>query len=304
MTRAGHALALLAGAVAVVAVVVGPGPAHAQLAAPPAVRQAGVDERPGAQLPLDLGFTDSTGRAVRLGDYFGDGKPLLLVMTYTRCAMLCSLVLRGTAKALAGLDYPPGRDFRVLNVSIDPRDTPHEAARNQAVMLEGIGLAGQPERWPFLVGEEPAIRALADSVGFRYVWDARTEQYAHPTVIFAIDPQGRVARYLYGFEFPPRALAQTMAEVRAGIPDASRAAGTAGSDSRPGMADAILACFRFETSIRLFGAPVQRVFQAGALLILIGLATTVALFFRRERRNARNARAGHDGRDGHMEEPS
>jgi protein SCO1/2 len=302
MIRAGRALALVAG-FAVVAVAAGP--AHAQLAAPPAVRQAGVDERPGSQLPLDLGFTDSAGRAVRLGDYFGDGKPLLLLLTYTRCTMLCSLVLRGTGKALAGLDHPPGHDFRVLNVSIDPRDTPHEAARNQAVMLEGIGLAGQPERWPFLVGEEAAIRALADSVGFRYVWDARTEQYAHPTVIFAIDPQGRVARYLYGFEFPPRALAQTMAQVRAGIPDERPATNqTAGSDGRPGIADAILACFRFETSLRVFGAPVQRVFQAGALLILVGLATTVALFFRRERRNARNARNARDGRDGHMEDPS
>lgn len=267
------------------------GPAHAQLAAPPAVRQAGVDERPGAQLPLDLGFTDSAGRAVRLGEYFGDGRPLLLLLTYTRCAMLCSLVLRGAGKALAGIEQP-GRDFRVLNVSIDPRDTPHEAARNQAVMLEQIGLAGQPERWPFLVGDEAAIRALADSVGFRYVWDPRTEQYAHPTVIFAIDPQGRVARYLYGFEFPPRALAQAMAQARAGAPAADQASN---QDSRPGIVDAILACFRFEPSIRVFGAPIQRVFQGGALLIMVGLATTVALFFRRERRNARAGR---------MEDPS
>lgn len=260
-------------------------PAHAQLVAPPAVRQAGVDERPGARLPLDLGFTDSTGRAVRLGDYFGDGKPVLLLLTYTRCAMLCSLVLRGTGKALAGLDVPPGRDFRVLNVSIDPRDTPHEAARKQAVMLEQIGLAGQPDRWPFLVGEEPAIRALADSVGFRYVWDERTEQYAHPTVIFAIDPQGRVARYLYGFEFAPRELAQAMAQARAGAPPAD--ARGSGPDIRPGVGQAVLDCFRFETSIRIFGAPVQRMFQAGALLVLAGLATAVALFFRRERRLAR-----------------
>lgn len=262
--------------------------AHAQPAAPPAVREAGLDERPGAQIPLHLAFTDSTGRAVRLGDYFAGGKPVLLLMTYTRCAMLCSLVLRGTGEALAGLDQPPGRDFCVVNVSIDPRDTPHEAARKQAVMLEQIGLAGQPERWPFLVGEEPEIGALADSLGFRYAWDARTEQYAHPPVIFAISPQGRVARYLYGFEFAPAEIAGAMARARAGTmdvaPDAARTA-----DERPGIGEAILACFRFETSIRIFGAPVQRIFQGGALLILGVVVATVALFFRRERRNARAA---------------
>lgn len=295
MTRATAAvLGVLPALPALYILAAGAGPAHAQLAAPPAVRQAGLDERPGAQLPLDLGFTDSTGRAVRLGDYFGDGKPLLLLLTYTRCAMLCSLVLRGTGTALTGLDQPPGRDFRVVNVSIDPRDTPHEAARKQAVMLEQLGLAGQPERWPFLVGEEAAIRALADSVGFRYAWDARTEQYAHPTVIFAIDPRGRVARYLYGFEFPPRALLEALARARAGIvdpPAASAASANDRPDERPGIAEAILDCFRFETSIRLFGAPVQRVFLGGALVILGVLLTVVALLFRRERRSAR-ARPG------------
>jgi protein SCO1/2 len=263
--------------------------AHAQPAAPPAVREAGLDERPGAQIPLHLGFTDSTGRAVRLGDYFTGGKPVLLLMTYTRCAMLCSLVLRGTGKALAGLDQPPGRDFRVVNVSIDPRDTPDEAARKQAVMLEQIGMPGQPERWPFLVGEEPAIRALADSLGFRYAWDARTEQYAHPPVIFAIDPQGHVARYLYGFEFSPAVIAEAMARARAGVVDVAPATARA-ADARPGKAESILDCFRFDTSLRIFGAPVQRIFQGGALLILGVLAATMALFFRHERHRTRARR--------------
>jgi protein SCO1/2 len=263
-------------------VAAGPRPVHADLAAPPAVRAVGVDEHVGATLPLDLRFTDSAQRAVRLGDYFGDGKPVLLVLTYNRCAMLCSLVLRGTGKALAALATSatyarlPGRDYRVVNVSIDPRDTPHEAARKQAVVLEQIGLAGQPARWPFLVGEEPAIRALADRLGFRYAWDARSEQYAHPAVIFVIDPRGRIARYLYGFEFDPRALAAALA----GEPD-TLAAG------RAGLAEAILSCFRFESSARVFGAPIQRLFQGGALLILATLVTGVALCLRRERRRGR-----------------
>jgi protein SCO1/2 len=259
-------------------------PLYAEIAAPPPVRTVGVDEHIGAALPLDLQFTDSTDRIVRLGDYFGDGKPVLLLLTYNRCAMLCSLVLRGTSKALAALATPttfdrlPGRDYRVLNVSIDPRDNPHEAARKQAVVLEQVGLAGQPARWPFLVGEEPAIHALADSLGFRYAWDARSEQYAHPAVIFVIDPQGRIARYLYGFEFEPRALAAALAQE----PD-TPVTGRAGA----GLAEAILSCFRFEPSARIFGAPIQRLFQGGALLVLFTLTTAVVLCVRRERRRER-----------------
>lgn len=255
---------------------------QAEVAAPPPIRDVGVDEHIGAALPLDLQFQDSTEQTVRLGDYFGDGKPVLLLLTYNRCAMLCSLVLRGTSKALAALAAPatfdrlPGRDYRVINVSIDPRDTPHEAARKQAVVLDQVGLAGQPARWPFLVGEEPAIRALAESLGFRYAWDGRTEQYAHPAVIFVIDPQGRIARYLYGFELEPRALAAALSQD----PDTL-------ANGQTGLAEAILSCFRFEPSARIFGASIQRLFQGGALLVLFTLTTAVVLFVRRERRRER-----------------
>lgn len=272
----------LPAALAAALVLLAPSPVRAELPVPPPVRAAGVDERLGAALPLHLQFTDSTDRTVRLGDYFGDGKPVLLLLTYTRCVMLCSLVLRGTSKALAALaapatfDRPPGRDYRVVNVSIDPRDTPHEAARKQAIVLEQIGLAGQPARWPFLVGKEPAIRALADSLGFRYAWDPRSEQYAHPAVIFVIDPQGRIARYLYGFEFDARALAAALAQEPA--PPASR---------RAGLAEALLSCFRFEPSARIFGASIQRIFQGGALLVLVAVTTLVALFVRREQKRDR-----------------
>jgi protein SCO1/2 len=263
-------------------------PAHAQPATHPAVRAVGVDERPGASLPLDLVFTDSTSRSVRLGDSFGDGKPVLLLLTYTRCAMLCSLVLRGTGQALARLDTQPGSDFRVVNVSIDPRETPHEAARKQAVLLEQIGAPGEPQRWPFLVGKEAAIRALAASLGFRYAWDARTEQYAHPAVIFVIDPHGRVARYLYGFEFDPRELTAALAQARLGATAAPGAlASHARDDQDPGALASILSCFRFESTTQIFGASIRSLFQGGALLILGTLATAMALFLRHERRRRR-----------------
>src|SRR5690606_3441773 len=127
--------------------------ALAQPAAPPAVQELGVDERPGERVPLDLMFTDSHGQKVRLGQFFDGERPVLLILAYNRCAMLCSLVLRGTADALSQVDMTPGRDFRVVTVSIDPRESAHEAFRKQELMLERIGLPGQTGAWPFLVGD-------------------------------------------------------------------------------------------------------------------------------------------------------
>lgn len=252
--------------------------AHAQPAAPAPVRAVAVDERLGARIPLDAPFTDTAGRAVRLADYFDDGRPVLLLLTYNRCTMLCSLVLRGTTQALSRLDRLPGQDFRVVNVSIDPRESHHEAAREQAVVLDQLGAAGQPERWPFLVGEEPAIRALADALGFRYAWDPRTEQFAHPAVIFAIDAEGRIAGYLHGIGFTPRQIEDALDRARAGADPGAQGAGVVG---------AILSCFRFDAAARVFGASIESLFQGGALLILVALLALVIRSWRRERRSAR-----------------
>ncbi|ACY15236.1 SCO family protein [Haliangium ochraceum] len=265
--------------------------AHAQPEAPEAVRAVRVDEHPGAQVPLSLAFTDSAGEEVHLSDYLGDGQPALLLLTYNRCAMLCSLVLRGAGEGVAELaragDVRPGRDYRLLNVSIDPRDNAHEAARQQAVMLERIGAAGRPEAWPFLVGEQPAIAALAERLGFGYAWDERTQQYAHAAVIFVLDGRGRVSEYLYGFEFAPADLAAALARARAGADARVGRARAQDDDNDDGVAATLLACFRFDSSVRVFGAPVQRLFQAGALLVLVLLGVSIGVFVRRERQRER-----------------
>lgn len=282
-------------ALVTLAVLAGPtSPAQAQPAMPPPVREVAVSERIGAAVPADLRFTDSTGRTRRLGEYFQPGTPVVLSLTYNRCAMLCSLVLRGTMNALAALDEPPGTGYRALNVSIDPRETVHEAARAQTTALEAIGQGGEPERWPFLTGEREEIRALADSLGFGYAWDERTEQFAHPAVIFVLDGHGRVARYLYGIEFDADELAAALDDARSGAPAPGTAEAvtvTATSAGQSGVA-ALLSCFRFEAAARIFGASIERCFQVGGVLIFAALSTMLALQWRRERRRRRPPAGG------------
>jgi protein SCO1/2 len=236
----------------------------------------GVDEHLDALLPLDAPFTSSESKLVRLGDVVGHGKPALLVLAYSRCSMLCNLVLQATSDLVPKLGLELGRDFSLATVSIDPRETPFEAGRTQALALTRAGHPGEVANWPFLVGDQAAIQRVARSLGFRYVWDARTEQFAHPAVIFALSPEGRVAGYFYDLRPDPAAVRAALLGAR---PVAvARSVG------------AVLNCFRFDALGRKYGPVVQRCFQAGALLVAGGLGLGILLLFRRERRAGRAAR--------------
>jgi protein SCO1/2 len=232
-------------------------------------RVGGVEEHLGAALPLDAEFQSTQGALERLGQVVGRGQPTLLVLAYSRCAMLCSLVLRGAADLVPDLGLTPGQDYRLLTISIDPRETPYEAGRMQQVTLERAGLA-DASAWPFFVGQEASIRRVADSLGFRYAWDAPSEQYVHPAVIFTLSPAGRVSGYFYDLRPDPGA-------VRAAL------LGEAAPSARS-VGTAVLSCFRFDALGRKYGSTVQRLFQAGATAVALGLAVGIALLFRRERR--------------------
>jgi protein SCO1/2 len=231
-------------------------------------RTGGVEEHLDALLPLAEPFLSTGGAPLRLGDVVGRGRPALLVLAYSRCSMLCSLVLRATADLVPRLALVPGKDYDLLTISIDPRETPFEAGRTRQVALERAGIA-PGSVWPFLVGEETAIRHVAQSVGFSYVWDAASEQFAHPAVIFTISPAGRVSGYFYDLAPDPKA-------VRAALLGQ-------GTPAR-GVGAAVLSCFRFDALGRRYGPVVQRCFQAGATLVALALGLGVAGLLRRERR--------------------
>ena len=219
---------------------------------------ARVDEHVGAQLPLATPFTSATEGATTLGAALGE-RPALLVLAYARCTMLCNLVLRGTIQAARG------RDVRLVVVSLDDRETVDEARRKQASMREDLG-----RDFAYLVGARANIDAVANPLGFRYAWEPTTEQYAHPAVIFAITPDGRVARYLHGLSFDPKIVDEALADAAAG-----RMLTTAAAD--------VLRCFRSPRTDTA-GKRVQLVLRGVATLCLLSLFVTVAVLVIRERR--------------------
>ncbi len=254
-----------------------PAQASAEAPVPPPLRAVGIDERVGSRIPLDLMFTEATGRRVRLGELFGDGKPVLLVLAYVRCRMMCSLVLRGASRAVREMPLEPGRDYRVITVSIDPGEDAATAAARRRELVREIGRPGEPERWSYLVGAERPVRALAGALGFRYAWDARTEQYAHPAAVFVLAPDGTISRYVHGVTFPPAELAGALRAAAEG----ELAAGS--------VAERVLACFRFDPAARAHREQIERYLRLGGGGVLLALGGAVSLLWWWERRRRRRS---------------
>ncbi len=240
-----------------------------------ASNQIGLDEQLGKSLPLDLPFVDQAGHPVKLADYFGDGKPVVLVLAYFRCPMLCDLVLRGVADGLRAIGWTLGKQYRALTVSIDPRDSAKAALHKQGALLQALGEPERARSWPFLVGAEPQIHALAERVGFQYVYDPHTDEYAHPACAIVLTPDGHISRYLYGVRFPTRDLRLAMVEA---------SHGTVGSI----IDRLILCCFRYDPASHRYAIYVTAVMKGGATLVLVLVAGMVLFLWRLERRR-RNA---------------
>lgn len=249
---------------------------RAALRVPPAVAAVDVDEKLGARLPLDLTFTDSAGRRARLGDLFDGRRPVVLVLAYYRCPMLCDLVLSGISTSLRKLGWALGTDYRGLTVSIDPRDTPVAAHHKQVAVLQAMNESGPAAEasWPFLVGDAASIRALADAVGFRYAHDPTSDQFAHPAVVMVLTPDGRVSRYLYGVNF-------RLLDVRLGMTEAAN--GKVG-----GIVERVLlTCFRYDPSARKYGFYVSAVLKGGASLVILSVGGLLGFLWRRDARRLR-----------------
>lgn len=264
-------------------------PAVADPALPPPVQGIGVDDRVGARIPLDLPFTEVGTRRVRLGDYFGDGKPVVMVLAYVRCRMLCSLVLQATVDAVRAMPLELGRDYRLITVSIDPDEEAAAAAQRRAELLARIGRPDQLDRWTYLVGAERPIRALADRLGFRYRWDPATEQFAHPAVIFVLAPDGTLARYFQGISPSPDAIAAAL-RLAAAAPIGGRISGSgsiSGAGADDAIADRVLSCFRFDPAARAHRALIDRYLRIGGSLIVLAVASAVTGLLVWERRRRR-----------------
>jgi protein SCO1/2 len=233
------------------------------------LRQAGVDQRLDAEVPLDLRFRDEEGRAVTLGDYVRD-RPVIVTPVYYRCPMLCGEVLNGLTSALGVLPFTVGKEFTVVTVSFDPRETPVAAAEKKALYLKRYGRSGAAAGWHFLTGDADAIARLTAALGFRYAYDAALDQYAHGAAIAVLTPQGRISRYFFGVEFAPR-------DLRLGLVEAS--ANRIGS-----LTDQLLLfCYHYDPATGKYGALVMRLVRAGGILTVLALGTFIVVMRRRER---------------------
>ncbi len=236
---------------------------------PAALEGVAFEQRLGDGLPLDAEFIDASGRTVALGDYFGE-RPVVIALVYYECPMLCNLVLNGLVASLRAVDFDPGSEFDVIAVSFDPREKAALAASKKANYVESYGREGTEDGWHFLTGDEVSIARLTEAVGFSYRFDDVSEEFAHSAGIVVATPDGRVARYFYGVEYPPR-------DLRLGLVEASE--NTIGS-----FADQVLLyCFHYDAVAGRYSFATLTAVRIGGVLTVLTLLTFLFTQLRRER---------------------
>jgi protein SCO1/2 len=240
-------------------------------AMPTLLQDIGLDQKLNEQLPLSLAFKDEQGRDVTLGTYFGS-RPVVLVLAYYECPMLCTQVLNGLVSALGTLNFTVGREFDVVTVSFDPAETPELARGKKAAYVERYKRPGSEAGWHFLTGTQHSITQLTRAVGFRYAYNPEVDQYAHASGIMVVTPEGRLSHYFYGIEYGPR-------DLRLALIDAA--------DRKIGspVDQLLLACFHYDPKSGKYSFAIMRFVQGAGILTVAAIGLTVALLRRRERRD-------------------
>jgi protein SCO1/2 len=238
-------------------------------ARPPYLENVGIEQHLDAQVPPDLAFVDDTGRAVKLGDYFGK-KPMILNLVYYNCTMLCGEALAGLTGAMRLVKFDVGNEYDVITVSFNPRETPEIAAEKKKDYLKRYGRPNSASGWHFLIGPPESIDALTKAVGFQYQYDPRIQQYAHATAIMVLTPQGHISRYFYGVDFPPK-------DLRMGLVEASQ--GKIGN----AVDQVLLYCYHYDPATGKYGAVVTNMLRLGAGLTILIVGGMLLILFRMER---------------------
>jgi len=224
---------------------------------PAGLRGVNIEQKLNQQVPLDIVFRDEFGRSLPLSTYFSGNKPVLLALVYYNCPMLCTLILNGVESSLKAVSLDPGRDFEVVAVSFDPRDTPEIAARKKANYLQRYRRPNTANGWHFLTGDEPSIKALTEAVGYQYKFDPATGQFAHASAIMILTPRGKLSRYFYGVEYAPR-------DVRLGLVEASQ------NKIGTPVDQVLLFCYHYDPGSGKYGAIAMNMVRlAGATFVLI-----------------------------------
>ena len=244
---------------------------------PQVLQKVGVSQHLNQQLPLDASFVDESGKTVKLGDYFGK-HPAILSLVYYTCPMLCSEELDGLTSSLEMVKLNPGKDFDVVIISIDPSDTPEQAAKSKALYVKRYGRPETAAGWHFLTGQRPAIDAVTNAVGFGYVRvpgpDGKLSQFAHASSIEIVTTEGKLAQYYLGVEYSPK-------DMLLGLIDAS------GNKIGSPVANILTYCYHYDPQTNKHSLVIARVVQLGGMITVAGLGGFMFLMFRRDANLAR-----------------
>jgi protein SCO1/2 len=243
------------------------GPSAATM--PRALQNVGFEPQLNGAMPLDLPFRDETGRSVQLREYFGQQKPVVLAFVYYGCPMLCDQVEQGVVGSLRMLSFNPGRDYEVVFVSFDPRETPEMAAEKKKKALLHFRRPETDSGWHFLTGSKESIEALTKAANFRYTFDAKSNLFAHASGVMLLTPDGHISRYFYGVEFPGR-------DMRLGLVDAS-----AGKIGTP-IDHVLLFCYHYDPSAAVYSASILKLIRLGGVLTILCIVGGILISRRRE----------------------
>ena len=232
--------------------------------------QVAFDQQLNARVPLEIAFRDEQGRVVRLGDYFTT-QPVILAPVYYECGRVCPLVLEGVVRSLRALPFLVGKELQVVAVSIDPREGPAQAQEKKQVTIKRYSRSPSGEGWHFLTGQKEAIEQLSGTIGFRYARQGARQEYIHASGIVVLTPEGRVARYFYGFDFAPR-------DLKLGLIEATQ--GKIGSP----IDRLLLLCYDYDPATGKYGLVILNSLRLSGLATVVALGAFLVVMFRRERR--------------------
>ena len=233
-----------------------------------------VTEHLGSYIPDTLQFVDEQGHTIQLGDLLHKGKPVVVNFVYYNCPMLCGFVLEGFTKAIKPLDWTPGKEFEIITISFDPKETPAEAREAKESYIKMLGKPEAGDGWHFLTASAEASTALARAVGFAYKWDERTQQYVHPTALVFLSPEGKITRYLYGIDYPPQDMRLALLESAQGKVGASAS-----------LVDRVLLyCYQYDPEAGSYSLVATNIMKLGGLITLLALGVALVIFWIHERR--------------------
>jgi len=234
------------------------------------LNKIGITQNLNTQLPLDLRFRDEDGKEIQLKDYFTSAKPAVLSLVYYKCPMLCTMTLNGQSAAFKPINLEVGKDFNVITVSFDPRETPQLAAQKKQSYLKQYNRPSAQDGWHFLTGDEENISRLAQSCGFKYYYDAKSDQFAHASAIMVLTPDGRISRYFQGLEYSPKDLRLALIEA---------------SNNKIGSKtdQLLLLCYQYDPATGRYGFAILRAVRLGGILTVTLLAAFIFRSLRREK---------------------